>query len=118
MRPRVGESDLNRELHDLGERYPKLKPDELFVLWFLLAFVTDDEKDAVGALCGGAGDKSLDAVLIDDDAKVVFVVQGKFRKQIGAKSEPRNDVLEFARLGPLLSASQGEFQAHAKTLAP
>jgi hypothetical protein len=55
---------------------------------------------------------------VDDDAKMVFVIQGKYRKQIGTKAEARNDVLEFARLGPLLAASQTEFQAHARTLAP
>jgi hypothetical protein len=37
------EKDLRREIADLAERYPKLSEDDLFVLWFLRAFVTDDE---------------------------------------------------------------------------
>lgn len=115
MPSQITESDLHRELADLKEHYPRLKPDELFVLWFLIAFVTEDEKQAAEALCGGSGDKSLDAVLVDDDAKMVFIIQGKYRKQIGTKAEARNDVLEFARLGPLLAASQTEFQARART---
>ena len=36
------ERDLHREIADLRERYPKLADDDLFVLWFLHAFVTDD----------------------------------------------------------------------------
>jgi len=118
MASRVSDSDLRRELNDLQDRYPKLKPDELFVFWFLLAFVTDDEKRAVESLCGGAGDKSVDAVLIDDDARMVFVLQGKYRKQLNAAGEARNDVLQFATLGPLLAAPQSEFAAHVKKLAP
>ena len=44
MPSQITESDLNRELADLKERYPRLKPDELFVLWFLIAFVTEDDR--------------------------------------------------------------------------
>ncbi len=51
---RLSEHDLRRELHEFHERYQKLGDDELFVLWFLRAFVTENEADAASALCGGA----------------------------------------------------------------
>lgn len=72
--------DLQRELTDFGDRFPKLQYDELFVLWFLRAFVTEDEQQAAAGLCGGAHDKGIDAVLIDDPTKNVFIVQGKYRR--------------------------------------
>ena len=93
---RLTEHDLRRELHEYRERYPKLGDDELFVLWFLRAFVTESEADAASALCGGPRDKSVDAVLIDEPARIVFVVQGKYRKTLAKKSEHRGDVTGFA----------------------
>jgi hypothetical protein len=64
------------------------------------AFVTDSQTDAAAALCGGAGDKSVDAVLVDDAARIVFLVQGKYRKDLSTKPEVRNDVTAFARSDP------------------
>jgi hypothetical protein len=64
LRTPVTERDLARELDDLRDRHPVLKDDELFALWFLLAFVTDDEKRARSALTGGANDQGIDALLI------------------------------------------------------
>jgi hypothetical protein len=66
------EHDLRRELSEYRDRYPKLGDDELFVLWFLRAFVTESEEDAASALSGGPRDKSVDAVLIDESARIVF----------------------------------------------
>ena len=43
--------DLQRELADFGDRFPKLQDDELFLLWFLRAFVTEDEQQATAELC-------------------------------------------------------------------
>ena len=94
---RLGVRDLRREVDEFRERYHTLG-DELFVLWFLRAFVTESEVDAAAAVCGGAGDKSVDAVLIDDPARIVFLVQGKYRKDLGAKAEKRTDVTAFAQL--------------------
>jgi hypothetical protein len=62
----LSEHDLRRELGEYRERYAKLGDDELFVLWFLRAFVTESDKDAAAAICGGPRDKGIDAVLIDE----------------------------------------------------
>jgi len=77
---RLSEHNLRRELREYHGRYPKLGDDELFVLWFLRAFVTENEANAAAALCGASGDKGVDAVLVDAPARVVVVVQGKYRK--------------------------------------
>ena len=35
--------DLKQELQEIRERYPHLSADNLFVLWFLRAYVTEGE---------------------------------------------------------------------------
>lgn len=115
---RPSESDLRRELSEFHERYPKLGDDELFVLWFLRAFVTENESSATAALCGGSHDKGVDAVLIDEPARIVFVVQGKYRKKVAAKAEHRGDVAGFAQLAVNLHGDGKTFASLAKDMAP
>lgn len=110
------ENDLKRELDDLHERFHVLGDDELFVTWFLRAFVTEDECAAVDALTGEAGDKSNDAVFINDESKTVFLVQGKYHQPIGSKNESRSDVVTFAQLAPDLLDS-GAFDGLREGLA-
>ncbi len=106
-RPVLTEKDLSRELQDFEERFPKLDDHELFLVWFLRAYVTDEEEHAAKALTGMSGDKGLDAILVDDTASVVFAVQSKYRKKIGAKSEGRGDVISFAETAQVLAAEDG-----------
>lgn len=107
MRPT--RDDLERELSEYRERYPRLQSDELFVLWFLRAFVTEKESEAVAALCGGPRDKNVDAVLIDDNSRLVFVIQGKYREAVGAHTEQRGDVMGFAQVALDLCGSRNAF---------
>lgn len=88
--------DLNSILDELGERLTTLTEDDLFVAWFLRAYITESESEAASGVVGGPGDKNVDAVLIDDRAKTVFVVQAKYRRALGQKAENRSDLLGFA----------------------
>jgi len=115
---KLTERDLMRELTDYRDRYPRLADDELFVLWFLRAFVTEKDDEAAEALCGGPRDKGVDAVLIDEPAKMVFVVQGKYRKSVAAKSEQRGDVMGFAGLATILDADGRRFAEFTRDMAP
>jgi len=36
-------ANLKREVVELRERHPQLKPDEAFIVWFMRGFLTDDE---------------------------------------------------------------------------
>lgn len=99
----LGLSDLRAQVEELAQREPKLNYDDLFVLWFLKAYITGNDEQARKAVAGGAGDKSVDAVHIDDAAKGVFIVQGKYRQKLLGKAELRSDVLAFAQLAPLLA---------------
>ncbi len=116
--PKVSESDLRREITDLHERFPRLSDDDLFLLWFLRAYVTDNEDQAAGSLVGGPGDKSVDAVFLDENARIVFIVQGKYRRKIGAKAEARNDVLSLAQLAESLWGSRRKFAALEQDASP
>jgi hypothetical protein len=110
--------DLRDELNEFRDRFPRLAYDQLFVLWFLRVFVTENETDAAQSLTGGAKDKGIDAVLIDDRAKSVFVAQGKYREKIAAKAESRPDVLSFAQLAVDLCGDNEGFNRLSKELAP
>lgn len=110
------ESDLKRELSELREKHPKLADDELFVAWFMRAFITEKEDEAVESLTGAAGDKGIDALFIDEPSRIVFIVQGKFRQKLGVKQESRLDVMGFAHLAPTLFGDQREFSNFTKTI--
>ncbi len=115
---RYTEADLRREVRSYRDHLQLLADDEAFVVWFLRAFITEDEQAARAALTGGSGDKGLDAVFVDDEAKRVFVVQGKYRKGIAEKSEKRTDVLQCASLARCFAGAGKEFDVWAHDLAP
>ena len=112
------EKELQQELQEFKERYPKLSMDELFVLWFLRAFLTENEDQAARALCGGPCDKGIDAVLVDDDTRNVFIIQAKYRLEVGKKNENRPDVLGFAGIALTLTGSIGVFSDYLNDLSP
>src|SRR5438046_8114778 len=103
---KVSETDLKSEIADMRQRFPRLQDSDLFVAWFLKAYVTEKEEDAIAALVGGAGDKSLDSIYIDEPSKTVFIVQGKYRQRFNGALEHRPDVTTFAELGNTLSDRQ------------
>jgi hypothetical protein len=85
---------LADEISQIRKDLPAVKDDGAFVLWFLSAFLADSEDAAKLALTGQSGDKNLDAVLIDENAKQVHLVQGKYHQS--TKAEKRNDIMAFA----------------------
>ena len=114
---RVTMNHLPSELDALKERHPALEHDELFVLWFILAALVDDEGTAAGSLIGGPNDRNIDALLVDDDAKVVYLVQGKHRQAVGVR-ENRNDVLAFARIAKDLTSPGDGFHVLIRDANP
>jgi hypothetical protein len=105
-------AELKAEIKELGERYPSLKEDDLFVLWFLRAYITDDEHLASQAIAGGPNDKGIDAVFVDHKARAVFVIQGKYRQQIAKKTESRSDVMGFVGLAQVLTGENDDFKGY------
>jgi hypothetical protein len=90
-----------------------------FVLWFLLAYATNDSVAAAkSALTGAPGTKErdVDALHIDrshDGPSVVYVVQGKYRESTLKRGESSKDVKSLAELGEVLrSSSPKAFQTY------
>jgi len=111
--------DLQGEIEDFKLHFPSLSDDQLFVLWFQHAYLVDGEMNAAEALAGASNDKGVDAVLIDDKAKTIFVTQGKLRKYAGKKQETRSDVASFAALGESLwERDKSEFEDFCDGLDP
>jgi len=97
---------LKREVGDVQRLNPQLSPDNAFVLWFLRAFLVDNEAGAKRAIVGGTNDKGVDAIHVDHENRRVFVVQGKFRTTEKAPTEAPPDVLSFAGLSSALLRPQ------------
>lgn len=95
-------ADLKSEIAELGKRFHRFKDDDLFVMWFLRAYVAETDELAADAIMGGSNDKGVDALLIDHVANSVFVVQGKYRQTLATKSEGRSEVMAFADLAGFL----------------
>jgi hypothetical protein len=100
--------DLKTAILELGEHFPRFADDDLFVLWFLRAYVTESVDRAAEAIIGGSRDKGVDAILIDDAARAVFLVQGKYRKTLDGKVESRSDIVAFAELAARLHGEDDE----------
>lgn len=110
--------DLRLQLSDFHTRYPKLQDDELFVMWFLHSYLVEDENLAAKALVGVAGDKGIDAVLLDENAKRAFLVQGKYRHRLNGKTEDRGEVLRYASLAGVLWGDIADFRDYCKDMDP
>ncbi len=117
MTAQIKFEDFAVAVKDIGSRFPHLSPDDLFSLWFLRAYVTEDEEDAAKALVGGSRDKNIDALLIDDNARAVFIVQTKFRQSLGKVTEKSNDVVGFADvICQIASPNEADFKAYIRKI--
>src|SRR5437016_1873447 len=92
---------LKSEIEELQRQYPALKEEDIFLVWFLRAYVTEDVDLAANAVTNGPKDKGIDAVFMDDSSRCVFVVQRKYRPKPTVKSESRQDVTGFAQLASI-----------------
>src|SRR3990172_3886115 len=110
--------ELQGEINYLKEQFPKLSDDNLFVLWFLRAFITEDMELAAKSLCGNKSDKGIDAIFVDEKVKVVFVVQAKYRHSISDKTENRADVCDFAGISWKMAGTKDDFTTMTQSAAP
>jgi hypothetical protein len=100
--------DLKKEVLEIRDRNPQLSLDNAFVAWFLRAFITDSEESAVASLKGGARDKGIDAVYVDHDSRVVFILQGKYHQKANPPTEKRSDVIALGDLGRVLLSDEAK----------
>ncbi|MET4214038.1 hypothetical protein [Bradyrhizobium sp. LA2.1] len=90
---------IAKQISELAKEYPGLAKarDNLFVLWFLQAYVLGEETSDIDQyVCGFRGDGGIDAIFVDGQARMVHLVQGKLRQTFG-KVEPSHDIDRFVR---------------------
>ncbi|MCK1656742.1 AIPR family protein [Bradyrhizobium sp. 151] len=94
----VASEGIRKELAELGRAHPGLASgkDNLFVLWFLKAYVAGEADNNIAAsVVGASKDGGFDAIYIDSGARIVHLVQGKYRASFGSKAEPPSDIDRF-----------------------
>ena len=64
-----------------------------FVAWYVQNIHGRDMIGTVEDVTDGPDDKQIDAIVVDDDASTVFVVQGKFVNERSVDAEPLREVL-------------------------
>ena len=64
-----------------------------FVAWYVQNIHRRDMIETVQDVTDGPDDKQIDAIVVDDDASTVFVIQGKFIDQGAVDAEPLREVL-------------------------
>ncbi|GIZ09859.1 AIPR family protein [Flavobacterium sp. UMI-01] len=92
-----------------------------FIIWFLENFFRIDRQDAIDCVCDQQNDKGIDAIFVDDEEEIIYLIQSKFsptdhqnqgdndlRNFIGAKqwftnSENLNNLLESTASNELKS---------------
>lgn len=94
--------ELNKQILEIQDKYPNISPEEAFVIWFLRAYVVDNETQALEGLTGESYDKGIDAIYFDHDLSKVYVIQGKYHKGSKTPLENRSDVIALANLGEIL----------------
>lgn len=63
-----------------------------FVAWYLRNVLFRDMNETKDDITDGAGDKQIDAIIIDDDNSLIRIVQGKFQQGL-VDAEPLREVL-------------------------
>ena len=99
---------MKKEVIEILDRHPTLTPDNAFVVWFLRAFIVENEDIAVKSLKGGSRDKGVDALFIDHESRAVFILQGKYHQHSKVPSAKRSDVIALADLGRSLMVDSSE----------
>lgn len=64
-----------------------------FVAWYLRNIHNLDTIEAKDCLTDGAGDKQIDAVYIDNQSSMIYIIQGKFYSGETVNAEPLREVL-------------------------
>ena len=64
-----------------------------FVAWYLRNVLFRDMNETRDDITDGAGDKQIDAIIIDDDNSLIRIIQGKFIQGGVVDAEPLREVL-------------------------
>src|SRR5262245_20124360 len=91
-----------------------LQPDEAFILWFIRVHLLEDPTASRNCLTRRGNEKGVDAIYIDHAARQVDIIQGKYRTKGIGKPEARQDVMQLATYGRLMSEEDDNLAALAE----
>lgn len=86
----------NKILRDISQQYYRENypnDGQRFVAWYLRNIHNLDTIETKDCITDGAGDKQIDAVYIDNDASMIYIIQGKFYAGETVNAEPLREVL-------------------------
>ncbi len=91
------EDDIITKINeDIKEEYYKNKysnDGQRFVAWYLRNIHNLDVVETKECITDGAGDKQIDAVYIDNQDSIIYIIQGKFYSGETIDAEPLREVL-------------------------
>src|SRR5713101_8915170 len=105
----LSRAGLVRELNAIAQDHQLMgrTQNDLFTLWFLMVRATNDNVDkAREALTGVRGDRGADAVFLDHESHIAYVIQAKLRDTVMHKSEDRDVVNSFVGYARVLWGSR------------
>lgn len=92
-----------------------------FVAWYLRNILFRDMNETRDDITDGAGDKQIDAIVIDDDNSIVKIIQGKYVQGGAIDAEPLREVLsswiQIRDLARLQNVSNSKVQRKLSELA-
>lgn len=92
-----------------------------FVAWYLRNVLFRDMNETRDDITDGAGDKQIDAIIIDDDNSLIRIIQGKFIQGGVVDAEPLREVLsswiQIKDLARLQSVANSKLQRKLSELA-
>ena len=99
--------NLRRDLDSIQDKHPEYDDDDAFTYWWIQAVHALNDADAEKAVKGKSHDKGIDAIWIDYEQQIVFLVQTKCREwffekrpagemwRSKAKNEKRTDIFQL-----------------------
>ena len=93
-----------------------IQPDEAFVLWFIRSHLLEDQTASRNCLTRRGNEKGVDGIYIDHAARQVDIIQGKYRTKRIGKPEARQDVMQLAFYGRLMSQEEDNIAQLAETV--
>lgn len=73
------------------QNYPN--DGQRFIAWYLRNIYNLDTYETKDCITDGAGDKQIDAIYIDNQNSIIYIIQGKFYKADTVDAEPLREVL-------------------------
>ena len=81
--------EIQQEYYQIN--YPN--EGQRFIAWYLRNIHNLDTYETAGCITDGAGDKQIDAIYIDNQHSIAYIIQGKFYKGDRVDAEPLREVI-------------------------